>query len=293
MRTDELRRELRELADEVEPFESDLPGLQRSERRRAVLLRAGAGLVVLLAVVGAVAFWDRGARHARVEVPTKETPVESVHRVELVVVPANERVQRVLEASPLVSRYTPLTRLPRMSEIVSGSNLIDALPEPKEVHDARCALQEAPGFGVQSSTPDVNTARELAGALGGAGRVFTIARPGSDLEVFMTVGAAPGAVDMVRAALDANTANVKAYGFLDHAAAFDEFRRVFADQPALIDSTKPTDVPESFRIMARDKASIDEIEGSLKHLPGVDKFVRINQSFASGGPIAPASCGTP
>ncbi len=295
MRTDELRRGLRELADEVGPFESDLPGLRRSERRRAVLLRAGAGLVVILAVVGAVAFWDRGAKHARVEVPTKEFPVESLHRVELVVVPANGRVQRVLEGSPLVARYTRVTQIPMsfagLAEPPPG--LINALVVPKELQDAACALRRTPGFGVQSTTPDLDTGRKLADALGDTGRVFTIGRPGTDLEVFMKVNATPAQVSTVRAALDANTAQVKSYRFLDHDAAFDEFKTIFVDQPDLIGSTTPAELPESFRVLADEDASLDDIETGLKLLSGVDKVVRVNQSFANGVSSNQTSCRTP
>ena len=40
----------------------------------------------------------------------------------------------------------------------------------------------------------------------------------------------------MRGQLDADNAEVKSYRFLDHDDAYDEFKKIFADQPALVES---------------------------------------------------------
>src|SRR2546421_721098 len=110
MQTDELRRELRRLADEQDPFEADLSALRRQERRRTALLRGLA--VVLVAVVatgGAVALRARGSEPARVATAQKEFKPSDL-RIDLVVVPASRQVKQILDASPMVERYALLPR---------------------------------------------------------------------------------------------------------------------------------------------------------------------------------------
>ena len=41
---------------------------------------------------------------------------------------------------------------------------------------------------------------------------------------------------------------VKSYKYLTQQDAYDIFKKDFADQPALVESTKPSDLPESFRV---------------------------------------------
>ena len=68
---------------------------------------------------------------------------------------------------------------------------------------------------------------------------------GVELEIFMKVGASDQQIADMRTALLADTAEIKPGGvvFLDHNAAMVEFKKIFHDQPALIESTKPTRPP--------------------------------------------------
>ncbi|HTO00126.1 MAG TPA: permease-like cell division protein FtsX, partial [Microthrixaceae bacterium] len=87
------------------------------------------------------------------------------------------------------------------------------------------------------------------------------------LSVFMTPGSTEAEVEGVRAALAA-TDGVEDVVFVDKEMAYQEFRRLFAESPDFVDSIKPEDLPESFKVstvVPWPKAELDEI----KALPGV------------------------
>jgi cell division transport system permease protein len=82
---------------------------------------------------------------------------------------------------------------------------------------------------------------------------------GIELEIFMNVGASTKQVQVIAAELTADP-RVKSFQHLSQADAFAIFKNDFKDQPALVESTKPTDLPESFRVVpkhAEDTAIID------------------------------------
>ncbi len=261
MRTDELRRELRQLADEIEPFPSDLLGLRHRESRRSALLRVAAAFVVVLTVAGGAALWNRGEKH--VGVAKKEYPPADT-RLDLVVIPGTERVREILENSPAVAKYAALDRggLPVPPDAIVG---------PPALREAACALRNSDGFAVQ--TKERGAPEVLLRVLGNDAKVFVLSTDPIDAEVFMKVNATPRQVQAVLTAVSKDTSEIQSFRYLDHNAAYAEFKRVFADQSALIESTTPEVLPESFRLVASDGTPPQVLVARFQHLAGVDKVI--------------------
>jgi cell division transport system permease protein len=70
---------------------------------------------------------------------------------------------------------------------------------------------------------------------------------GIELEIFMKVDAPHSAVQKIEDQLKADP-DVKSYKHLSKEDAMAIFARDFKEQPALVESTKPSDLPESFRV---------------------------------------------
>jgi cell division transport system permease protein len=97
---------------------------------------------------------------------------------------------------------------------------------------------------------------------------------GVELEIFMKPDAPASEVDAVRTGLDADKAKlVKSYRFLNHDAAYSEFKKIFRDQPALIESTTPDVLPESFRVSPQRAEQTQLVADEYKNQPGVDTVV--------------------
>jgi len=94
---------------------------------------------------------------------------------------------------------------------------------------------------------------------------------GVELEIFMRVHATKEQTDNVRQML-ANDPNVKGTQFLDHKAALAEFKRLFADQPVLVESEPPdgSGLPESFRVKPIKPQLTTVIQNEFQNVPGVD-----------------------
>jgi cell division transport system permease protein len=94
---------------------------------------------------------------------------------------------------------------------------------------------------------------------------------GVELEIFMKVNASRSDVDAMKSQLDADKALVKSYRYLDHNAAYAEFKRLFHDQPALIESTTPDVLPESFRVVDK----IVTAQQQIKNLLNATRWIRL------------------
>jgi cell division transport system permease protein len=95
---------------------------------------------------------------------------------------------------------------------------------------------------------------------------------GVELEIFMKAKASQQSIDAMSAALKSDS-QIKTFRFLDHNAAMTEFKKLFNDQPALIESTKPTDLPESFRVTPIKAELTEKIAGRYGDVIGVDTVV--------------------
>ena len=86
---------------------------------------------------------------------------------------------------------------------------------------------------------------------------------GIELEIFMRVGANQNQVDTIAKELKADP-NVKSFVHLTQEDAFAIFKKDFKDQPALVESTKPSDLPESFRVVPKQAELTAVIDAQYK-----------------------------
>src|SRR5256714_333933 len=100
---------------------------------------------------------------------------------------------------------------------------------------------------------------------------------GVELEIFMKTNASRSDVDAMKGQLGADKSLVKTYRFLDHNAAYEEFKRIFHDQPALIESTTPEVLPESFRVAPVTARFTEQVAINYRNRPGVDTIVTAQQ----------------
>jgi hypothetical protein len=265
MNLDDLKHGLTMLADEMEPFEGNVRTLYRRERRRRVAVSSVAALVVVAIAVATVAFThgDGSGKVHVAGVPSKEVPPDQITHIDAIVVPATPAVKAVLDASPLVGQYARIPVRDRSSE----PNLLvtDA------VRVALCALQTNDGYAVDAATPGSDIGTVMGRALFGTGRVtiFPTHQLSIDAEVFLKVPATAAQADVVRTALHADP-EILSVRYVSKADAYAIFKKDFADQAALVESTRPSDLPESFRIFVKPGRSVAKIVQRYKHFAGVD-----------------------
>jgi len=96
---------------------------------------------------------------------------------------------------------------------------------------------------------------------------------GVALDIFMKVNATDQQVADVRAALDGDPGEIRSYQFLNHDDAMKAFKQLFHNQPALLESTKPSDLPESFRVVPVTASMTDRIDQEFHDRIGVDTVV--------------------
>jgi hypothetical protein len=260
MRTNELRTELRQLADEMAPFEADLYALRQHERRRQTVLRVAAAVTTVVVIAAAFVAWQTQRRPSVAGHQGKQRALVEMPRVDVAVIPATDEVRQMLERSPLVGEFAPV------------GGVTSAAVEAAGMNDLGCALNRESGFAVAAATRSPESLADSLGAeLGSSAHVYQVSRPG-DLEIFMKVDASTEEVVHVRNDLFSDP-QVAATRFLNHNEAFTEFQRIFAEQPDIVAKTSPTDLPESFRVVAKDSADGDAISTRYSDLPGVDTVV--------------------
>ncbi len=90
-------------------------------------------------------------------------------------------------------------------------------------------------------------------------------------EIFMNVDATSNQIAEVRAALESDP-DVESFEFLDKQAAYEEFKRLFADEQAsLVENTRARDLPTSFRIKPDRAEDVPAIQRRYGVEPGVDE----------------------
>ena len=99
---------------------------------------------------------------------------------------------------------------------------------------------------------------------------------GVELEIFMKTNASDPNVNDIRTAL-ASDKNVRSFRFLNHDDAMAEFKKIFADQPALLETTTPDVLPESFRVAPVRAELTQQVADSYSQRPGVDTVVTAEQ----------------
>ena len=99
--------------------------------------------------------------------------------------------------------------------------------------------------------------------------VRTLPSARTDVEVFMVVGATDAQVGAVERRIHTSP-EVRRYAHLDKQDAEAEFRRIFRKNPDLVQSIKPSDLPESFRVDVRHAGDAKAFARGMRDLPGVD-----------------------
>jgi cell division protein FtsX len=241
MQIDELRSELTSLADEIEPFAGDAATLHHRQRRRHLVISS---LVVAVAVVVAssvAVMHNRAGDRVRISgAGSKEVAAADITHVDVIVVPATPALQQALDTSPLVVRYALVPRGLRMS---APSLLVTT-----RVRGAMCSLESRDGYAVQTTTVAGVDAPLLLGPTVASETVHDVSDTyGFDLEIFLGVDTPTTQVNSVRVALTSDPA-IASFRYVSQGDAYDIFKREFADQPSIVQGTKPSDLPPSFRI---------------------------------------------
>jgi cell division transport system permease protein len=97
---------------------------------------------------------------------------------------------------------------------------------------------------------------------------------GVELEIFMQVKATPSQIDKVQAALDQDklgglNAQVKSYRFVTKPEALKEFKKLFADEPVLVENTSADALPTSFRVVPFKPQLTTTVADEFTNVPGV------------------------
>ena len=270
MHTDELRAELADLANEVAPFEGDLGGARRRVAMRRAMSGSIAAVVAIALIIAVVAGTRSGPSRVHVAASTKAVDVTRLQRLDAaVVLPAGAtsvdvaNVQAVLDKTNAVVSYAPLPArslaLALLSHLDASSNRLRARV---------CADPSTLILAVDLARAVPHALSSLTSAIGTTAAVQPLGALGVDVEIFMVVKATASQVSAVRARIDRD-ADVIKDTYLDHQAAYAEFKRLFRDQPVLIENETPQSLPESFRVELRDGALTSQVAARYRHLPGV------------------------
>jgi cell division transport system permease protein len=97
---------------------------------------------------------------------------------------------------------------------------------------------------------------------------------GVELEIFMQVKASKSQIDNVKAQLDQDRkggakAEVKSYRFFTKQDALREFKKLFADEPVLVENTSAEALPTSYRVVPVTPQLTATVAKEFENVPGV------------------------
>ncbi len=95
-------------------------------------------------------------------------------------------------------------------------------------------------------------------------------KDGVTLEIFMRVEATDQQIEEVRDSLETDR-NVRKYRFLSKQDAYDEFQRIFRDDPDLVNSITAEDLPPSFRVAPIRAELTPAVQAEFETMQGVDE----------------------
>ena len=96
----------------------------------------------------------------------------------------------------------------------------------------------------------------------GANRANLRFKGGVQFIVFMQPDAQQGQIDAVRQSLQSNP-NVSTVDYLDHDAAYAEFKTIFADQPEYVNNITAADLPPNFKVKLKESSGTSETVKSM------------------------------
>ena len=88
----------------------------------------------------------------------------------------------------------------------------------------------------------------------------------------MTVDASQSQIDAVSASLKSSP-DVKTFVYVSKRDAYSDFKRIFNDQPELVNSITPDSLPVSFRVTPRKAELTNQLGTRFEQLDGVDSVV--------------------
>lgn len=97
-------------------------------------------------------------------------------------------------------------------------------------------------------------------------------RGGVELSIFMD----PAVTDAQSKAVEAQLAKmpeVKKYNYVDQDGAYTEFKKMFANEPDMVDSVTAKDLPPSYRVVPRQAQFVNTIGDRFTNFEGVKKVV--------------------
>jgi cell division transport system permease protein len=107
-------------------------------------------------------------------------------------------------------------------------------------------------------------------------------RGGVELSIFMKTSASPQQSSAVERELSSMKGRyVKRYLYVDQDAAYKEFKQLFADQPEMINSVKPADLPPSYRVVPEQAELTDVIGKRFTDRAGVEDVVYAKKEIAA------------
>jgi hypothetical protein len=214
-------------------------------------------MVVLIALVVAVVTTTRSNDHLRVAGHPKETAVDVLPRVDaLVAMPSQAtteevaRVKGILDSTVVVQSYATLPRRVFAVLSIATNNMFGT---PKVRSFAR-AHKDATILGVELDRSVAHGVQQLTSAVGSAATVkdFRDLNQRSDeVEIFMRVNACQAQIDAVRVALEQDP-DIESFRFFSKEDSLNEFKKLFHDEPLLIENTTAEALPTSFRLQLRD-----------------------------------------
>jgi cell division transport system permease protein len=100
---------------------------------------------------------------------------------------------------------------------------------------------------------------------------------GVEFEVFMTINPTEQQIDELRGELESDRL-VKRADFLSKEDAFEEFQRLFPDQPDLVENTSAETLPPSFRVAPNDVKDTEDLAARYETEPGVDSVATASEA---------------
>jgi cell division protein FtsX len=107
-----------------------------------------------------------------------------------------------------------------------------------------------------------------------------------DVEIFMNLKACNAQIVAVRRAVERDP-DIESFRFLTKADAFEEFKRLFKDQPSLIEHTTASELPVSFQLRVRDGMSPSAVASRYAPFAGVKGTLDRANPFAADTPSIP------
>lgn len=187
------------------------------------------------------------------------------------------RVQHLTKDDALAEFRETFADEPALLETTTADDLPESfrlsLEDPDDAGDVDLTYQSVPGVDKtvrpgSDGIPDLDEVERVTSRFLGRGDGWS----DLEVEVFMNVDADSGQIAAVMDAVEADS-DVASYEFLTKEEALAEFRLLFADEPALVESTTAEVLPSSFRLVPAPDVDVDRLAARYDGLPGVDKVL--------------------